>query len=79
MKLFLSILTSALCASLSSASTDCLDANRYNLESVCRKECEQEDAVAFAVTYDENIDFCRCYKSVEGLGTYTGDVMIINK
>ena len=75
MKLSLSTVATALCISLpavQAGKTDCLDAKRYNLEIVCRKECAKVDAVAFSVSYDETNDACRCYGNIDGYGTYTG-------
>mmetsp|Transcript_15162 Transcript_15162/g.37160 ORF Transcript_15162/g.37160 Transcript_15162/m.37160 type:complete len:247 (-) Transcript_15162:298-1038(-) len=45
---------------------NCLDAKRYNLESVCRSECEKHDSVAFSVSYAEDDDSCRCYPKTTG-------------
>ena len=74
MKFPVSLLTAALCAlpAAHAVQTDCLDGKRYNLEIVCQTECAKEDAVAFSVSYDEDNDSCKCYKNVDGLGTYVG-------
>ena len=76
MKLFLSTLITGLCVSLpaiqAAARTDCLDANRFNLESVCRTTCEEEHAAAFSVSYDDTNDSCRCHGKINGEDTYTG-------
>ena len=73
MKLSLSILSTALCVyGIQATNTDCLDAMRYNLESLCRAECAKEEAVAFSVSYDEHNDSCRCYENIGTLGSYTG-------
>ena len=75
MKFPLSVVTAAICVSLPSAHADkkdCLDANRFNLESLCRNHCEEHETVAFSVSYDEKNDTCRCYTNLDGLGTYTG-------
>ena len=76
MKFSLSIALAAILFASSSdvhaAQTDCLDAKRYNLEVVCRKECEKGDAVAFSVSYNKDNDTCRCFRNIDGFGTYIG-------
>ena len=79
------VLATTLCASSTTVqaandSRNCLDSRRNNAESLCRKECEHQDdeVVAFSVSMKpddtENDDhaMCRCYKNIDGVGTYTG-------
>lgn len=50
---------------------DCIVKGRKNVESLCRKECSKHDSVAFAVSFADDDDTCRCYPRMEN-GKYTG-------
>ncbi|KAL3930410.1 MAG: hypothetical protein SGBAC_011776 [Bacillariaceae sp.] len=74
MKLSSTLTTLALFVSgAQAAQVKCLDEGRYNLESMCRNECSKLDSAAFAVSYAEDDDSCRCFPKMEGR-KYTGNV-----
>jgi len=80
MKFSLSILVLGFSVVVQAANPpDFLGAGRSHLKrmrqkrSLCRNECVQENAVAFSVSHDEHVDWCRCYPKVTGRYTGTGE------